>query len=542
MKHGQISIISHTNAELFDGVHVVQAVRYHSLCVEMLPDGDIEPLAWADDGEENGLVVMAVKHRSRPFWAVQYHPESVRTNGGGLEVIRNFWRLAQNWSTARGRGITSWSPELKQVFGSPWPPTYPHSQPPSPSLPPALVTTTITRLGGLTVPRLCELFGATDEESPFVLLDSAAHPGRYSILGCLSPTSLRITYSVNDSHLFLTRGRSRSREALGTLDVWTWLSAFMRDKKARGGRPESPFWGGLIGLLSYELGVNTLGCDVKAEGKVFTGEHHPDVNLVFAERSVIVDSTTGQVYVQSILPDDDAWIHNTSSLITEAASKSDTTPSPVKQPDVTDRPTVTIPDKHLYISKIKQAMEHLFAGDSYELCLTAQTRVTLPSTSSSWDRFTVLRKNNPAPHSAYFRLQPTTFLSSSPERFLSFSRPPNTLCQLRPIKGTVRKGPGITRADAELALAGSAKEVAENLMIVDLIRHDLHAVVGEDVLVKQFCSVEEYETVFQLVSVIEGRLANRPVNQDLESQLGWEVLQRSLPPGMSIYPQSFCKH
>ena len=91
-------------------------------------------------------------------------------------------------------------------------------------------------------------------------------------------------------------------------------------------------------------------------------------------------------------------------------------------------------------------------------------------------------------------------------------------------------------------MAGIAKEVAENLMIVDLIRHDLHAVVGEDVLVKQFCSVEEYETVFQLVSVIEGRLANRPVNQDLESQLGWEVLQRSLPPGMSIYPQSFCKH
>lgn len=72
-------------------------------------------------------------------------------------------------------------------------------------------------------------------------------------------------------------------------------------------------------------------------------------------------------------------------------------------------------------------------------------------------------------------------------------------------------------------------------MIVDLIRHDLHGVVGEDVAVKQFCSVEEYETVWQLVSVIEGKLAdNRISNPDVEDQLGWQVLQHCLPPGMTI--------
>ena len=104
------------------------------------------------------------------------------------------------------------------------------------------------------------------------------------------------------------------------------------------------------------------------------------------------------------------------------------------------------------------------------------------------------------------------------------------MCQLRPIKGTVRKGPGITRAVAEKMLAGSAKEVAENLMIVDLIRHDLHSVVGDDVSVPQFCKVEEYETVWQLVSVIEGRLfAGTELDDGLD--LGWEVLRQSLPPG-----------
>ena len=70
-------------------------------------------------------------------------------------------------------------------------------------------------------------------------------------------------------------------------------------------------------------------------------------------------------------------------------------------------------------------------------------------------------------------------------------------------------------------------------MIVDLIRHDLHGVVGDDVSVKQFCRVEEYETVWQMVSVIEGA---RPVSgSDVNSgALGWEVLKRSLPPGISM--------
>jgi para-aminobenzoate synthetase len=72
-------------------------------------------------------------------------------------------------------------------------------------------------------------------------------------------------------------------------------------------------------------------------------------------------------------------------------------------------------------------------------------------------------------------------------------------------------------------------------MIVDLIRHDLHAVVGEDVQVKQFCGVEEYETVWQLVSVIEGKLEPGTSGaSDPDSQLGWEMLRTSLPPGQSL--------
>jgi len=70
-------------------------------------------------------------------------------------------------------------------------------------------------------------------------------------------------------------------------------------------------------------------------------------------------------------------------------------------------------------------------------------------------------------------------------------------------------------------------------MIVDLITHDLHRVVGENVMVKKFCGVEEYETVWQLVSVIEGAPPRAPHGLEVEWGLGWDLLGNSLPPGES---------
>jgi len=130
---------------------------------------------------------------------------------------------------------------------------------------------------------------------------------------------------------------------------------------------------------------------------------------------------------------------------------------------------------------------------------------------SNWNLYQRLSDSNTAPFAAYINLkhgkEDLTILSSSPERFLSWSR--EGRCQFRPIKGTVKKVPGMTQEDAEKILRPSlnAKDVAENLMITDLVRHDLYGVVGAgNVEVTQLFGVEEYKTVFQLVSVIEGQL------------------------------------
>ena len=541
VKHGQISEVRHTATDIFTGVRDVAAVRYHSLHVSIDNSDALETLAWADDGEDNGKVVMAIRHRTKPIWAVQYHPESVRTEGGGEDVLRNFWKLATAWTTKHCRTVKPWNLTVERIFDLAWP----TPRLPSPIASPQkllTVTTHVVSAHELTPVNLCERLGVCEDASDFVLLDSAAQPGQFSIIGCLGPSSSKIIHYVGDDHVEIHEANITRSESLGSSTVWDWLGSFMRSKRAEGGMRDVPFWGGLVGYLSYELGTQTLSPHPVSDVDGAPGGRNPDVDLVFVERSIVIDAVSGKAYVQTLIPGDEAWLQDMSALIEEcprpcSESRRSSSAKRRRKSTTTPPPVVSLPDRERYISRIREAKEYLFSGDSYELCLTAPTRISVPKAvrrvpeqSSSWELYKVLRARNPAPHSAYIRLHPSTLLSSSPERFLSYSRPPHSTCQLRPIKGTVRKAPGITRAVAEQALAGSVKEVAENLMIVDLIRHDLHGVVGEDVVVKQFCKVEEYKTVWQLVSVIEGRLDSKD-HGPREMDLGWEVLRRSLPPG-----------
>ncbi|KAF9567018.1 para-aminobenzoate synthase [Agrocybe pediades] len=532
VKHGLISTVHHLADDLFENVGTVKAVRYHSLHVEVDGLDDIAELAHAVD-EENGKVVMAIRHKHRPFWAVQYHPESVCTEGGGVEVVANFWRLAQAWSKEFGRRPAQWQHTPSCVIGKSWP--YPSRITPlsSPLERPGVVYAALKR-SDVDIVDMCEAFNVSNNSTRFALLESASHPGRYSIIGCLSDSTLQIQFRVGDTYVSLTRDGITTLEGLGSLDIWQWLAKYMQTKSVSGGYPGIPFWGGLIGYLGYELGVHSMHVPLRRDG-TNPENKHSDLNLLFVERSVVVDQKAGQTFVQSILPGDRAWVSETVAKLESLSTTKNTKDSSL----YCGKMSIKFPDKEKYISNICKAKEHLYAGDSYELCLTAQTRISVPSSSASdtrsstsWERYKRLRKANPAPHSAYLRLHPTTLLSSSPERFVSFSRLPGTVCQLRPIKGTIRKGPLVTRAVAEKALVGNPKEVAENLMIVDLIRHDLHGVVGEDVVVKQFCSLEEYETVWQLVSVIEGKVTgDAALFSGAEDQLGWQVLKESLPPG-----------
>lgn len=213
-----------------------------------------------------------------------------------------------------------------------------------------------------------------------------------------------------------------------------------------------------------------------------------------------------------------------------------------------------------YESKVLHCQEYICAGDSYELCLTDQTAVTLQKPSaptSSWDLYRTLRTRQPAPFASYIHLGPLTLVSSSPERFLTWTSDGH--CSLRPMKGTVKKSDQIYSLEQAKKLLDVPKEKAENLMIVDLVRHDLHWICGSgNVQVPRLMVVEEYKSVFQMISVVEGQIPQLPQSvintpQDSEEEenaegsvqvsedegaerekrryTGLDVLAASLPPG-----------
>ncbi|HET6233183.1 MAG TPA: aminodeoxychorismate/anthranilate synthase component II [Longimicrobiaceae bacterium] len=91
--HGKTSPIAHRGQGIFAGVpSPLTVARYHSLVIEpsTLPDA-LEVVAWTDEpGHETEI--QAVRHREHPVWGVQFHPESIASEGG-REILRNFLEL-----------------------------------------------------------------------------------------------------------------------------------------------------------------------------------------------------------------------------------------------------------------------------------------------------------------------------------------------------------------------------------------------------------------------------------------------------------------
>ena len=89
LMHGKTSLIHHDGKDLFRGLpNPFNATRYHSLIVERnsFPDC-LEINAWVEEGE-----VMGLRHRELPVWGVQFHPESILTEGG-MDILRNFLEM-----------------------------------------------------------------------------------------------------------------------------------------------------------------------------------------------------------------------------------------------------------------------------------------------------------------------------------------------------------------------------------------------------------------------------------------------------------------
>ncbi|MFT7838120.1 aminodeoxychorismate synthase component I [Saccharothrix sp. BKS2] len=467
-RHGVVDEVRHTGVDLFAGLpSPLAVVRYHSLAVSDLPPS-LEAVAWApSDG-----VLMGVRHRSRPAWGVQFHPESVCTSHG-RQLLANFRDLTEG--AAPEGAVAPPGPAA-----APAPAPLPASSPP----PPHVVL--VRRVEAHPPPEdvFAALYGSSTDA---FWLDSSlgGRRGRFSVMGDAGGPLARVaTYDVST-------GRVTVDGVTHPGPFLDWLEADLAAWRVA--PPDVPF--------DFALGwVGYLGYELKAEcgGDAAHRSEQPDAAFVFADRAVVFDHDSRRTYLLA-LSDDDGWLDRTAQFLHGFTPVPAEPPSPARAGTAAARH-----GRAQYLKLVAACQEAITAGESYEVCLT--NTVTWRGEVDPWEAYRFLRAASPAPFGALLRFGVLSVLSTSPERFIRVDR--WGVVESEPIKGTRPRGAtGAEDRALRESLATSPKDRAENLMIVDLVRNDLghNAEVGS-VEVPRIFEVESYATVHQLVSTVRARL------------------------------------
>lgn len=159
--------------------------------------------------------------------------------------------------------------------------------------------------------------------------------------------------------------------------------------------------------------------------------------------------------------------------------------------------------KNDYLETVKKLQQHILKGDCYEICFCQE----FFAEDSQIDPFTIYKKVDdisPNPFSAFYRYDEKFLICASPERFLKKT---NRAIISQPIKGTSKRSTHFDEIEKK-SLQSNEKERAENIMIVDLVRNDLSKICEEgSVFVKEFLGIYSFPQVHQMISTIEGTLA-----------------------------------
>jgi para-aminobenzoate synthetase component 1 len=162
-------------------------------------------------------------------------------------------------------------------------------------------------------------------------------------------------------------------------------------------------------------------------------------------------------------------------------------------------------DRTSYLAQVDRLMRHIQHGDIYEVNYCVQRTAHWPALDP-FTAFQRLLQRSQAPFAAFHRNGERFTLSASPERFLAFD---HRRVIGEPMKGT-RPRSADPQEDERLRdeLAMDAKERSENIMAVDVMRHDLSRIAAPGtVAVKELCGVRSYPRVHQLVSTIAATIA-----------------------------------
>lgn len=267
--------------------------------------------------------------------------------------------------------------------------------------------------------------------------------------------------------------------------------------------------GGYVGYFGYEARA-AMGMEHGHPVLGYLPAHEaptPDSLWLPAVRYLVHEHARPGRAARSWLVGDEPWCEAAERLLS-AAGECASEGTPVNTPELTEPLLFPAPAAEAYMDSVRASQHEIYEGNSYEVCLTAQTNARIPNPSPElfFELYRRQRAHNSAPYAAYLRCGDFSVLSSSPERFLSVDTHRNA--QTKPIKGTIARG-ATPEEDAAAAawLRTDEKTRAENLMIVDLLRNDLSTVSDPaSVRVPVLMGVESYSTVHQLVSTVSSRL------------------------------------
>ena len=378
-------------------------------------------------------------------------------------------------------------------------------------------------LTGLTAWEVCQRLA---DRQRLLFLDSAPpHPlGRYSFVSA-------------EPACWLTSHQgwiSENRKFIGVADPLLVLADRLAGFTAATVDELPPFQGGAAGLFSYDLCHHFEVLPTPT----YNDFNAPDMAVGIYDWVIAFDHATDQAWLISTgYPEADPrrrwqrakqrseqvkrWLDRPLAAPSGGGDGGSAIETP--QFAVDGLPGITSNfDRENYLRTVARAIEYTHAGDCFQVNIAQ--RLLTPARVAPLTLYEKLRARNPAPFAGYFDLGDHAIVSASPERFMRIA---NGEVATRPIKGTRPRGK-TPDDDQRLAdeLRASAKDRAENVMIVDLLRNDLGRVCAYgSVRVNALCRLESYPFVHHLVSEVRGRLRDG---------LGATDLLRASFPGGSV--------
>ena len=565
--HGQVDLVYHSGTDMFMGIpSPFQVVRYHSLVVVNKVPSNSNVLIV---GKSKDDLIMGIVLTNRNAWGVQFHPESICTEFGS-RMLLNFFNIPSNLDAIfETPTITTpfwWSasPSLESDVFADMDDKY---------------TITVKQLSSNLLHPECVFrdFFHADDGSSFWLdsSDKDSKSSRFSFMGNgAGPHSKVIEFFVSPEQRSFHEQNHETcaeyilRESKGDqvqtsrvdIDIFDFLDQSIQALKANtcfiyDGSAASPlsewdlpfgFACGHVGFLGYGLrklcGVKatmmkSAPIDMRRKMSFNTqplpahstpsrpqaaggDEFVPESCFMFVDRMLVWDHATSFCYLVALHNENESsdcyklqnyWIDSMIENLAKVTSVSDIptacpgTTSPL-QPSCTDEE---------YKCLVQSCIEQIYAGETYEVCLTRQLTSSHEGLDSL-ELYSCLRSINPAPYAAFFKVQspaknvPRTsdfsICCSSPERFMCIDA--TGKIESKPIKGTIRRGQ-TQEEDMRLIheLQNSKKDRSENLMITDLVRNDIGKVcVVGSVTVPSLMEIESFSSVHQMVTTVHGTL------------------------------------